>query len=902
MARDILDLGADVVDDTIVQSKHRISPKKRNYIIGLSITGVLLVGAIAFTVTAANLWLQDMDYVGNIQFYFTPKDANDPNAPEPTLTLYKLDPNTKYQSNFRIPERVNGYKVTAIGPEAFNGHTEIEKITFTRYIDTVGEKAFYGLKNLSTIKWNNALSYIGPNAFGDTAFYNNLQKDPKGFYRIPSGVLIYLGTEYFNDNTVLVDESLSDADRQTIKTKYGVSDANFYSFADLNVINFTSGLFENNKKIVYVDLPSFLNDVGTKTFYNCTNLKGISFTNSNISVIEDSAFQNCTSLKDITFSEKLTTIGNYAFSNTAIEELPALGHILNMGTGIFQGCQSLTEVIYPASESFTTVPENIFADCSSLETIYWGDTSNSGIDFIDNISAGAFKNTSFVTFMIPKNVSAILDNTFNGCDKLEKVILYANEGLAVDEESIEYNEDGSIFFDNNLSEGSYTFDGTTLTLKLKDREPITANKVADGSMEVVVSDPGGELAVSSVTFKLTSEQVNSLSAGDDVYVNGENQAYQLNLSFEYAALSTVSNAYILNDGRSGVGTLLGVRDIRSKAFYGCDKLATISLYDDNYQELSSCEEGTFTFPQTLKTTDNDSYNNNDNRNFQNTAAKKVKVAANTRTIGSYAFANNANLESVEFDSYSSLKTVGTNAFENDTKITSMSFPSTLTTLGSSAFKGCTNLETVDFASSSVKTIGADLFNGCEKLSHVNLPSTVSSIRAGAFKGVKSLDYVVIPSAVSQINSNVFVDNLHSDNTRLPIYFEKTLAGFKKVNVATDFCDATGAYSSFLLEDGETKSAGISYWDGNSAAPTEILLSDLTFTGTLEKNEYSSSDLFEATGLTVTASYDDGTSLVLDADVDIVWEDLTANMTSITGIYTVGNVSKTITVNGITVTD
>ena len=67
MARDILDLGADVIDDTIVESKHRISPKKRNYIIGLSVTGVLLVGAIAFGITAANLWLQDMDYLNNVK-------------------------------------------------------------------------------------------------------------------------------------------------------------------------------------------------------------------------------------------------------------------------------------------------------------------------------------------------------------------------------------------------------------------------------------------------------------------------------------------------------------------------------------------------------------------------------------------------------------------------------------------------------------------------------------------------------------------------------------------------------------------------------------------------------------------------------------------------------------------
>lgn len=900
MARDILDLGADVIDDTIVESKHRISPKKRNYIIGLSVTGVLLVGAIAFGITAANLWLQDMDYLNNIQFYFTPKDATDPNAPEPTLTLYKLDPNTKYQKDFRIPEVVNGYKVTAIAPEAFNGHTEIEKIRFTKYIDTIGEKAFYGLKNLSEIKWNNAISYIGPDAFEDTAFYENLKKDTKGFYRIPSGVLIYLGTEYFNANTVLVDDSLSDAKRQEIKTKYGVSDENFFSFGDLNVKNFTSGLFQNNQKIVYMDLPSFLNDIGPKTFYNCTNLKGVSFVDSNVTDINERAFENCSSLKDITFSEKLTTLGNYAFAKTAIEEIPALHSITTMGTGIFQGCTSLEEVIYPASENFTTVPEDIFADCTSLNTIYWGDTSNNGINYIKSISAGAFKNTAFVNFVVPKNVSAILDNTFNGCDELQKVVLYANESLAVDEESIEYNEDGTIFYGNEENSGTYTFDGNEFSMKLTDRDAINATKAGDGSLTITIDKPDGALGLSSVTFTLDAETVTALQNDDDIYVVGNQVAYQLNLSMGLASLLTPSNYYVLNDGTTGVGNLLGVRDIRSKAFLNCTHLRTISLFDDNYQELASCEDGAFTFPQTLKTTDNDSYNNSNNMTFQNVGVEKVKVSANTRTIGSYAFANNANLESVEFDDNSILKSVGTNAFENDTKLTTISFPSTLTTLGSSAFAGCENLTSINFANTQVKTIGANLFSNCASLTHVDLPSTVSSIRSGAFAGAKALDYVVIPDAITQINSNAFINNREDGDTNLlPIYFEKTLAEAKQKNIAEDFHDEH-AYASFRLGIDEIKIAGYSYWDGNSASPTEILLSALAYEGTLAKTEYAAGEEFDPAGLTITASYDDSTDLVLNANEDIVWEELTSGATSITGEYTVGKVTKTITVTGITV--
>ena len=70
MARDISELGADVFDDT-PKPKNKISPKKRNYIIGLSITGALLVGVAAATVVLCNTALTDYSNVENVSYYFS---------------------------------------------------------------------------------------------------------------------------------------------------------------------------------------------------------------------------------------------------------------------------------------------------------------------------------------------------------------------------------------------------------------------------------------------------------------------------------------------------------------------------------------------------------------------------------------------------------------------------------------------------------------------------------------------------------------------------------------------------------------------------------------------------------------------------------------------------------------
>ena len=69
MARDISELGADVFDDT-PQPKRRISIKKRNYIIGLSVAAALAIGAATTSIILCNTVLLDYANVQNVYYYF----------------------------------------------------------------------------------------------------------------------------------------------------------------------------------------------------------------------------------------------------------------------------------------------------------------------------------------------------------------------------------------------------------------------------------------------------------------------------------------------------------------------------------------------------------------------------------------------------------------------------------------------------------------------------------------------------------------------------------------------------------------------------------------------------------------------------------------------------------------
>lgn len=82
------------------------------------------------------------------------------------------------------------------------------------------------------------------------------------------------------------------------------------------------------------------------------------------------------------------------------------------------------------------------------------------------------------------------------------------------------------------------------------------------------------------------------------------------------------------------------------------------------------------------------------------------------------------------------------------------------------------------------------------------------------------------------------------------------------------------------------------------------LTNLTYTGTPSKTSYKEGESFNSNGLTVTATFkkEDNTTYTSNVTSEVVWtpKPLVKSTTSVTGTYTFGNVSKTITINGITV--
>jgi len=81
-------------------------------------------------------------------------------------------------------------------------------------------------------------------------------------------------------------------------------------------------------------------------------------------------------------------------------------------------------------------------------------------------------------------------------------------------------------------------------------------------------------------------------------------------------------------------------------------------------------------------------------------------------------------------------------------------PSSVTSIGISAFQSCTSLTSITIPS-SVTSIEISAFQSCTSLTSVTIPSSVTSIQSNAFNSCTSLTSIRIPASVTTFGNNAF---------------------------------------------------------------------------------------------------------------------------------------------------
>lgn len=257
--------------------------------------------------------------------------------------------------------------------------------------------------------------------------------------------------------------------------------------------------------------------------------------------------------------------------------------------------------------------------------------------------------------------------------------------------------------------------------------------------------------------------------GQSAFMNCENLA---SVSMPNT-VTTIKEEAFFNSKLETVAIPNAVATIGTGAFGACETLTTINvnstnsayssnegvLYDKSQSLLHTYpggKTGTFAVPATVTKINNEA--------FYGSNVAAVALNDKTQSIGDKAF--NSCKEITSIDIPSSVSTIGQSAFENSSKLEAINVSGSNTKYSSGEGvlydKNKTQLITypenkqgasVDIPS-TVSSIESAAFSG-SKLISVNIPSSVTSIKENAFKNNSKLEAVEIPSSVKTIQNLIF---------------------------------------------------------------------------------------------------------------------------------------------------
>ena len=472
-----------------------------------------------------------------------------------------------------------------------------------------------------------------------------------------------------------------------------------------------SGLIDDYTKFYMTEDASgkihdiYVDDILGKTSYDtdiCANqIKAVTIAQA-VTSIAERAFSGLPELKRANIPKTVTEIGSNAFyecSNLSGVTFEAGSLISVIGISAFQKCSSLSTVTIP--KSLTIMGNYAFQDCSGLSTIIFESDSSLSI-----IGYNSFQNTNLKQITIPKSVSEIWTSAFEYCSNLLAVIFEANSQLT--------------------SIGSSAFKGVSDLISVTIPSGVTSigqQAFIDCSKLSHVTFTGDMIPpdISSNTFPPKSQNITAyytqdLSPNDiDIleatfqYVHGPPKTlFTLkNNNFKVIDISgslsdsSYSNDISLNDIISVmVGT--DVTSIGNAAFYQATNLTSVTI------------------PNSVITIEDFA--------FGLSGLTSVTIPASVTSMGYSVFAA-PKLTSVTFEPNSQLTKIEYGLFQG-TGLSSIVIPASIV---EGAFSLTPKLTSVTFEpNSQLTTIGTQAFQLASSLTSITIPSGVTTIGSDAF--------------------------------------------------------------------------------------------------------------------------------------------------------------------------
>lgn len=233
--------------------------------------------------------------------------------------------------------------------------------------------------------------------------------------------------------------------------------------------------FWNCRSITSISIPDGVTNIATNVFYGCSSLNSINIPNS-VTSIGDGAFCSCSSLISISIPDGVARIGKATFAYcSSLASITIPDSVTIIGDTAFQGCSNLSSINIP--DNVTSIGGRAFQDCSSL-------TSINIPDGVTIIGGYAFQGcTNLQSAHLPDGITSVSDYAFNGCSSLVSI---------------------------NIPDGVSSI-GTRAFYNCRSLAYIA---IPDGVTSIGGDAFSGCNSLTSITFKGTQEQWNTITKGD----------------------------------------------------------------------------------------------------------------------------------------------------------------------------------------------------------------------------------------------------------------------------------------------------------------------------------------------------------------------------------------------------
>ena len=666
-----------------------------------------------------------------------------------------------YLQSINIPN-----SVTTIGEEAFAGNN-FSTIEISENVSVIESGAFKDCKKLQKIKIPDTAKNIGTMLFGNCIKLTDAEL-PQGIERITEGLFAgCTSLEQFSvpDTVQLIEDyAFSKCNNLTnIKLPDQIQTIGNYVFSEcsaLNKINLPAELksignssFEGCMTLTEVIVPDGVTDIGEGAFRGCKALSKITMPDT-VTEIGRNAFYDCCMLEQFKIPENIKEISDYTFYGCSkLSSITLPPNLVKIGESAFQNCVALENILIP--ESVTEIGRLAFSGCEKIESVILPSQ-------IGEISASIFSGCkSLKEIQIPESVTAIKENAFQNCNILSEITI--PEAVA---------EIGSNAFQNCSALNRINFKGNAPKIGTNAFMGVTADCYypadnATYTLEITTQDWGGNL---TWTYEGKTEEDNKYKCGENLtwnlteagklIISGSGRMFDYSIDeYQYAPWYE-ERAKITSIEIDDNVTYIG-----NYAFYLCYKITDEKTkLPEKLEEIGegafkNCKIKSVDLPSMVKSVGKEA--------FAWSGLIRVSLPSSLQCLSERMFAESHYLNEVIFSK--GLREIGKESFYCCFGLNSVDIPEGVTSVADKAFAWCgayksfgSSYSCYNFRKvilpSTLSTIGASAFSNCQVLQSINIPEGITEIQDNTFETCYQLSSIIIPKGIKKIGNRAFFQN------------------------------------------------------------------------------------------------------------------------------------------------